>query len=90
VGEGKECVQGVERGEVVVDDAGEKVRGGGVVGLRLISVFNWVIYDIDINYTTSISSICCSMSQLKIPRFLFLISLSNSSQGVNQMVVNGT
>lgn len=29
MGEGQERVQGVERGEVVVDDAGEEVRGGG-------------------------------------------------------------
>lgn len=27
MGEGQERVQGVERGEVVVDDAGEEVRG---------------------------------------------------------------
>ena len=29
MGEGQERVQGVERGEVVVDDAGEEVGGGG-------------------------------------------------------------
>lgn len=28
VGEGEERVQGAQRGEVVVDDAGEQVRGG--------------------------------------------------------------
>ncbi len=28
VGEGEERLQGVQRGEVVVDDAGEQVRGG--------------------------------------------------------------
>ena len=28
VGEGEERVQGAQRGEVVVDDAGEEVRGG--------------------------------------------------------------
>ena len=45
MGEGEECVQGVERGEVVVDDAGEEVGGGGRGGcLGLRSTLNSVIY----------------------------------------------
>ena len=45
VGEGQERVQGVERGEVVVDDAGEEVGGGGRGGcFGLRSTLNSVIY----------------------------------------------
>ena len=40
VGEGQQRVQGVERGEVVVDDAGEEVGGGGRGGLGLRSEFD--------------------------------------------------